>query len=571
MSSGVYRAYLRRMQPLTSAITALAARWIAVPLALALLGRLIDSRLDWGMIPPGTRAALIVVGMAGALLACWGELQLRMLGIRPVEEEGDDAGGGERASGAGGLHLNGPYRLTRHPVYWGLTAYFIGWTAAFGSTAGTVILVPAVTVLWILFAILFEEPALQRQYGPAAELLLEQTPFFPDPRRVRAATNPPSIPPLYLFLRGFLRPFLKVWTGLEHPPAGSIPAEGPLVVAANHRSYLDPFLLAAAFPRPISFMTTAEAFRLSRQRPFLRGIGCIKLRRYTPDAVAIRKVLRTLEAGGVVGVFPEGERSWDGGPSPILPGVCRMLVLARAPVLAVDLSGSYRIWPRWGRGPRRSPVRIRWTESSIPNREREVELWLVDSLASHPSSPSQRNKSAADVGRLIWRCPSCGKANAVRGLSDGRVYCVNCDMDGRLHDGSHLSFGGEGPYPLREWARRVALSGEERRALSPPGPDPFRRWSFLRLSDGEGDEPLTRRGKGEAILTPKALVLRARGWRAYIPAQTVRSLTVEGSHKLQVATPGRIYELRYRRGSPRGPRIHLEAWLDTRGIVYRRG
>jgi hypothetical protein len=64
--------------------------------------------------------------------------------------------------------------------------------------------------------------------------------------------------------------------------------------------------------------------------------------------------------------------------------------------------------------------------------------------------------------------------------------------------------------------------------------------------------------------------LRSEGWRAYVPAETIRSVTVEGSHKIQVATTDRIYELRYRRGSPRGPRAHLEAWLDTRGILYRR-
>ncbi len=82
---------------------------------------------------------------------------------------------------------------------------------------------------------------------------------------------------------------------------------------------------------------------------------------------------------------------------------------------------------------------------------------------------------------------------------------------------------------------------------------------------------MTPRGKGEAVLTPSALVLRTRHWRAYLPAETIRSVTVEGSHKLQVTTVRRIYELRYRRGSPRGPRTHLEAWLDTRGIKYRRG
>ena len=375
----------------------------------------------------------------------------------------------------------------------------------------------------------------------------------------------------YLFVRALIRPALKAWSGLHFSGQEKIPAEGGLALVANHRSYLDALLLAAAFPRPISFLTTAEAFRPLWQRLFLKGLGCIKLKRYRPDPIAIRKVLRTLEAGGVVGIFPEGERSWDGGPSPVLPGVARMLVLAGKPVVAVNLSGSYRLWPRWGWGPRRAPVRLDASEPTVPRLEREVELWLIESLATHPSPPTGRNYSAADVGRLLWRCPSCGSPNAVRGKRGGAVFCLKCSRRGQLYSGSHLSWDGSDIRPLRSWARSVALGVEERRGFAPPGPLIDRRWPFLRLSDGVGDEPLTARGKGEAVLTPKALVLRAHRWRAYIPADAIRSVTVEGSHKLQIATPRRIYELRYRRGSPRGPRAHLEAWLDTRGIIYRRG
>ena len=374
----------------------------------------------------------------------------------------------------------------------------------------------------------------------------------------------------YLLIRSLIRPLLKAWCGLHLAGEASIPGEGPLVVVANHRSYLDAFLLAAAFPRPISFLTTAEAFRPLWQRLFLKALGCIKLRRYRPDPIAIRKVLRTLEAGGVVGVFPEGERSWDGAPSPVLPGVARMLILAGKPVIAVNLSGSYRIWPRWGWGPRRAPVSLEVSEPMIPRIERDVELWLINTLATHPSPPLLRNYSAADVGRLLWRCPSCGSPNAVRGRRAGVVFCLRCSRSGQLYSGSHLSWDGSSARPLRTWARVVALGVEERHSFEPPGPHPERRWPFLRLSDGVGDEPLTARGKGEAVLTPKALVLRAHRWRAYVPAETIRSVTVEGSHKLQVATTRRIYELRYRRGSPRGPRAHIEAWLNTRGTIYRR-
>ncbi|MFC1627851.1 1-acyl-sn-glycerol-3-phosphate acyltransferase [Gemmatimonadota bacterium] len=537
--------------------------WIVLPWLLSWAGRFLDIRLSLSVLPAAVEALLIPVGGIGLLLAFWGTLQRGILGTF--------LSGEDEREGRTGLQTTGPYHLTRHPVYWGYSLLLLGWSGAFGISTGPLLIAPVVTAAWILYVLLVEEPALLKRFGPRAEEWRATTPFVPDPRRWRSATSPPSIPPLYLFLRGMCRPLLRAWCGLSHPPISSVPSDGPLVVVANHRSYLDGFLLAASFPRPISFLTSAEAFRPAWQRLFLRGLGCIRLRRYAPDAGAIRLMLQTLRAGGVVGIFPEGERSWDGGPSPILPGVSRLLALSGAPVMPVNLDGSYRLWPRWGRGPRRAEVEVTWGEPTSPGRDRDIELWLVDQLSSHPSDPSPRSRSAADVGRLLWRCPACGRSNAIRGQSDGAVYCLECAIQGRLHDGTHLELGSDGPHPLRAWARKVALSGEERRELTPPGPVPNRHWSFLRLSDGRGDDPLTKRGKGEAVLTPEALVLRARQWRAYIPAGSIRSVTVEGSHKLQVATSDRVYEIRYRRGSPRGPRTHLEAWLDSRGIIYRRG
>ncbi len=378
------------------------------------------------------------------------------------------------------------------------------------------------------------------------------------------------MPLLYRIVRGLIRPLLRAWCGLRHPPSDSIPASGPLVVVANHRSYLDAFLLAAAFPRPVHFIASAEAFRPGLQRLFMRRLGCIRLRRWVPDPQAIRNVLTILKAGGVVGIFPEGERSWDGSPAPILPGVPRLIALAGAPVVAVRLKGSYRLWPRWGRSLRHAAVDVEWGAPQAPGSEAEVRIALVEALATHPGAPSDRRRSAEDVGRLLWRCPSCGGINGVRGERDGRVYCLHCGARGTLLDGSHLVWSGEGPHSLRHWARRVALTVDERQRLAPPGPEPVRRWPFLRLASGSGDAPLRRRGRGEALLTPRALILRSEGWRAFVPAETIRSVTVEGSHKIQLATPDRIYELRYRRGSPRGPRAHLEAWLDSRDILYRR-
>jgi len=535
--------------------------WLGLPLAVVVAGTWSDSML--GLAPfPGL---LVPVGLlcaaAGLFLARWAQLQRAMLGEVPDPRRPEGA--------SGGFHGGGAYHLCRHPEYLGLSGYLLGWSAA-ARSPGASILTLLFTAAWTVWVLVREERELTERYGPRAAEWLGAIPFLPRPGRWRRSVAPPAPPPLYLFTRAFSRSILRLWSGLVQPGTGEVPRSGGLIVAANHRSYLDAFILAAAYPRPIAFLSTSEAFRPLWQRLFLKGLGCIRLRRFAPDPHAIRQVLRAVRSGAAVGIFPEGERSWDGGPAPLLPGVARLLELADTPIHAVRLEGSYRLWPRWGRGPRRAPVRVRWERPLVAGPARAMGLALVDRLSERPDPPTSRNRSAADVGRLIWRCPSCGHPDAIRGGRGGAVWCIRCGGSGRLYDGTHLDWEGIGTRTLRQWSREVALTGEERLALA-SGPDPPRHWPFLRLSDGEGDLPLRSRGKGEAVLTPDALVLRSRGWRACLPAPSIRSVTVEGSHKLQVTTRRRIYELRYRRGSPRGPRIHLEAWLDARGVSYRRG
>lgn len=558
------------MHPVVASVGRILFCWAAIPYGIVRLSLLLDTVTRAAPLPGVIRPAFVAVGLFGALLARWAQLQRQLRGITPGE-----APARERATrpspDAPQLHTTGPYHLSRHPYYWGITLYFLGWIGLFGSTSGALFVVPALLIGWVAFALLVEEPRLLATFGRTALDWRATTPFLPDLRRMRAATRPPAAPPLYLAVRGLVRSLFRLWCDLRHPASSTIPGTGPLVVVASHRSYLDAFLLAAAFPRPIAFLTAEEAFRPRWSRLFLKGLGCIHLRRHRPDPTALREAVRVLEAGGVIGIFPEGERSWDGGPAAVLPGVARFLSLARSPIVAISIIESYRLWPRWGRGPRRTSVRLAWDRPIRPMREPSMERWLVEVLADHPSPPSLRIRSSMDVGRLVWRCPSCGYPDAVRGRRDGSVFCLHCSRTGTLYDGSHLEWNGSGIRPLRTWARVVALRGAERRALGPGGPLPHRHWPFLRLSDGSGDGPLTKRGKGEAVLTPDALVLRAAGWRATIPAAAIRSVAVQGSHKLQVATSRRTYEMRYRRGSPRGPRAHLEAWLDARGVRYRRG
>ena len=89
--------------------------------------------------------------------------------------------------------------------------------------------------------------------------------------------------------------------------AQHVPAEGPVLLAANHTAFLDGLLLAAAAPRPVHVLAGSELFVPPLDR-LLRGTGQIELHHDRADRSALRTALGVLADGGVVGIFPEARR-----------------------------------------------------------------------------------------------------------------------------------------------------------------------------------------------------------------------------------------------------------------------
>ncbi|EYB69415.1 phospholipid/glycerol acyltransferase [Deinococcus phoenicis] len=125
--------------------------------------------------------------------------------------------------------------------------------------------------------------------------------------------------------------------GREHvPPPGT-----PLIVAANHRTNLDPFLIARSLPpgRFLQFMAKKELF-VPVIGHIIRGGGSFPVDRSTNDLGAVRTSLRILQAGGTLGIFPEGTR----GGGEMQGGVALLALKGKAPVLPVGLSRNGKRW-----------------------------------------------------------------------------------------------------------------------------------------------------------------------------------------------------------------------------------
>ena len=159
--------------------------------------------------------------------------------------------------------------------------------------------------------------------------------------------------------RGVVRCMLDVRVG--HPER--IPSTGPVLLAGNHRGFLDGPLVAAFVPRPASFLAKSELFRGWLVRP-LGWLGQIPVDRGRPDRTALRRAVGVLAAGEVLGMFPEGTRG-AGELESVQHGIAYVALRSPGvPIVPVACLGTERALPKGAHLPRwRSRIDVVFGES----------------------------------------------------------------------------------------------------------------------------------------------------------------------------------------------------------------
>lgn len=146
-------------------------------------------------------------------------------------------------------------------------------------------------------------------------------------------------------------PVIKLFFRLEVKHSERVPTGGPIIIAANHHSYIDPWVLQMAFPRRITYMVGAV---------FYRGIGwwfyrmhkAIPLKQKGLNLESFKKGLEVLKDAGVIAIFPEGWGNGQWQPWHGSPGVAMLASKSHVPVLPVRISGAKDVLPKGAFFPR---------------------------------------------------------------------------------------------------------------------------------------------------------------------------------------------------------------------------
>lgn len=147
-------------------------------------------------------------------------------------------------------------------------------------------------------------------------------------------------------LRFMLHIWMRIFHALQFRGVEHIPAEGPVIIAANHPSYFDPVVLSLATGRHVRFFALADILKVPIVGGFARRWGVLPVVRGGDNEPVVRQALEILSAGGAIGIFPEGRRSLRWAMGSVKPGVGRLAVRSGATIVPCVIYGTWKAWPR---------------------------------------------------------------------------------------------------------------------------------------------------------------------------------------------------------------------------------
>jgi 1-acyl-sn-glycerol-3-phosphate acyltransferase len=217
----------------------------------------------------------------------------------------------------------------------------------------------------------------------------------------------------YWILKAVLTPLLRLLYRVRVEGKEHVPRSGAVILAANHRSFMDSLFLPLVIPRRVTFVAKAEYFDSKKTAWFFRGVGQIPIRREggSASAGALAAATDVLERGQVFGIYPEGTRTRDGYLHRGHTGVARLAIRTGAPIVPVGLIGTdeiqatdaklprffRRVTIRFGDPIRPEHYRGREDDSLVLRTITDEVMFEIQQLSGYQYVDTYATKKAEDV------------------------------------------------------------------------------------------------------------------------------------------------------------------------------
>jgi len=168
--------------------------------------------------------------------------------------------------------------------------------------------------------------------------------------------------PVYFIGWSFYRSLFAIYFRWHVYNSERVPRKGPVILAANHASFLDPPLVGSGLKRDINYLARKSLFRYPVLGWILRAVNAVPVDRDGGGAagLGLKAILNRLRDGGAIILFPESTRTKDGNLQPAHSGIGLTIIKSEAPVVPVRVFGTFEAWGRNTRFPRSHPVAVKY-------------------------------------------------------------------------------------------------------------------------------------------------------------------------------------------------------------------
>lgn len=276
------------------------------------------------------------------------------------------------------------------------------------------------------------------------DLIMNKAPFG---AKTIAILHRIALPFFYIFLRSTFGLYCRI----RFRPRYFVPPEvrklkTPYIVLADHVHPMDMFINGLAL-RPVIHWVAADA---NFRTPFMKfGMtvlaGAVAKAKNRSDMVTLSQLKLLTDIGSVIGIYQEGERSWDGVSLPPVKGTDKLIRFLKVPVVYAHLEGAYLEHPRWTWSGNRTPINVRYEIiisrddvqtmplSEITRRITEAGSYDEWAYQKEAQIPLKGDRRAENVELVCFLCPGCHSVNTIH--SEGNDFaCSSCGLEGSINE-----------------------------------------------------------------------------------------------------------------------------------------
>ncbi|WP_164670480.1 lysophospholipid acyltransferase family protein [Virgibacillus doumboii] len=370
-----------------------------------------------------------------------------------------------------------------------------------------------------------------------------------------------------------IRAFIKSRSNIVIERNDTRNMEPPYLILSNHVNNWDPLFLNCYVNEPICFIAADPLFR----NPFLKHVlnytGAIPKMKFKNDVGTIRSVLKAKKHNRVIGIFPEGNRNWDGETEPLIYSTAKLAKLLDIPVVVATIRGGYMTHPRWADNHRKGVISIsfekKWDKGAFKDDSPEtVHQKLTDALY-HNEVDWQSGQEIAYNGkqlahyleRLLFVCPHCNMPGKLHSHDD-LFECRNCNYTVRYTPSGTFE---EVKLPVyfstpRDWNKWQLEFLEV--TVSDPGW--VAHWNeamqdHVKLYLSEEDQPFKLVSGGNLMWSGHSIHFQAdNGGNYYFPFEDVEGINIQFHHKLDFFVGEKMYRIVFYQ-----PRTSAYKWLQV--------